>query len=463
MPTIRGFVERLEVGRAGLVTASVLHDDASFADYLISDLDADPERFNERLSKLGLLRDAMSRAEPVEIEYTQVESGTRTIDRVGRITRDVLAGNGATQRVPVFIVGVGVLADNRTGSRAEAGDRATVATLSASGALASFTLELQAPERAVAIALLEMIRAAQASGEPVTLTVDAKNQRIVGVEAGDASASLQPGDNETVDGFVEAVIVAPGLAPMGNLALIEFTTAPPFSGAGNVVELNPFLPVLRRFLVVQGSLEYELFVAGLRDKLRMRVMCGAQVGRTGGSDRPTGTNDGNADTPRVLGAGFLAAGAAASDGGAGSDATVTPAEWTLVRGTQLLAALASASRPVWIQISRHSLDVGPDGDKCTEGLPSSDLSPQSLRDLHIPYTAEWIGCGCFNHGVYRLQFELAVDFEVSVDGRPLCVHASEDGKTKFAHACLHDEHVIRVVLQRWTCKQVFRMDVYRIR
>ena len=32
MPTIRGFVERLEVGRAGLVTASVCQDDGTRAE-----------------------------------------------------------------------------------------------------------------------------------------------------------------------------------------------------------------------------------------------------------------------------------------------------------------------------------------------------------------------------------------------------------------------------------------------
>ena len=136
---------------------------------------------------------------------------------------------------------------------------------------------------------------------------------------------------------------------------------------------------------------------------------------------------------------------------------------TLVRGVQLLTALASASRPVWIQISRQSLDEGPAGDRCTEGLPSSDLSPQGLRDLHIPYTAEWTGHGCFNPGVYRLQFGLDVEFEVQIDCKPLCVHASADGTVRFAHACLHGDHEVRVVLKGWTCKKTFEMDVYRIR
>jgi len=128
----------------------------------------------------------------------------------------------------------------------------------------------------------------------------------------------------------------------------------------------------------------------------------------------------------------------------------------------LLVALASASRPVWIQISRKSLDMGPD-IKCTPGLPSNDLTPVGLRDLHIPYTAEWTGCGCFNHGVYRFQFDLPVEFTVTVDGEELCVHSAPEGRIKFAHACLDGEHCVTVILQGWTCKLVFLMDVYRIR
>jgi hypothetical protein len=233
-----------------------------------------------------------------------------------------------------------------------------------------------------------------------------------------------------------------------------------------VVPLLPFTPGLRRLLVVQGSAEYELFVAGLRDSLRMRVLLGPELGRQtgGGPENPQqppkdGPATGPMVSPKALRAPLDRLFAAAT-GKEGEPKEDSPC---LVRATQLIAALASASRPVWISIARNSLDLGPEGDQCTEGLPSSDLTPQSLRDLHLPYTAEWVGWGCFNHGVYRLQFELGVDFELFIDDKPLCLHASEDGKQQFAHACLHDEHEVRVVLTRWTCAQVFRMDVYRIR
>ena len=461
MPIIRGFVEKLEIGRAGLVVASLRHDDGTGADYQIADLDADPERFNERLSKLGILRDAMTRAEPVEVEFSNVEgSGPRNIDRVARITRDAVEPSGTTQRASVMVAGIALAAVNRTGARSEASDMATVAAMAADGALASFVLDLQMPERDVAAAMLAMLRQAQADGTPVTLVFEPKKRRIIGVETGDPNAVIVPGDMQIVEGFVESVAVGPTLAPMGNLALVEFTTAPPFSGAGNVVGLVPFTPALRQFLVVQGSLEYELFLAGLRDKLRMRVLTGAEVAQSTGGNDDTGKPD---VVKRMSNMTHMTTAPGATGAtGAPNEGQKNPTA-ALVRVAQLLTALASASRPVWIQISRQSLDDGPAGDRCTDGLPSSDLSPLGLRDLHIPYTAEWVGLGCFNPGVYRLQFTLGVEFEVQVDGKPLCVHASAEGTVKFAHACLCGDHEVRVVLKGWTCKMKFEMDVYRIR
>jgi hypothetical protein len=464
MATIRGFVEGLEIGRAGLVVVALVKDDDSRASYQLADLDADPERFNERLSKLGVLRDAMTACEPVEIEFVQ-EGSANLIERVRRITRDSLSSNQATTRVSGSVMGVAVTTQNRTGPSGEAADVATVVIVG-SGAPQSFQLNMQTPERQVAEAQLDMLRGAQASGETVSVDVVAKDRRIVAVYSGDFAGTSSGGKSALLDGFVESI--AHSQLAQGSLMAIELTTAPPFEStlAGNVVKLEPFVPTLVRLAVVRGSPEYELFEAALRDKLRVRVMT---VEPRSGDDN-TGDDNGSVPISRrdpaaaevaassVVGLSASRDSFALSEVGANAAATVL-----LVRGAQLLHALASAARPVWIQVQRRSLDVGPDVACNTDGLPSNDLTPRSLRDLALPYKAEWAGWGCFNHGVYRFQLSLATPFELIVDNVSRCVHASDDGKVQFAHACLDGEHEVRIVLDAWTCKQDFVMDVYRIR
>jgi hypothetical protein len=373
--------------------------------------------------------------------------------------------------VAVTIVGVAVTTENQTGPDGERSDTAAVGVLLGDGTSRIMILDLQVPERAVVEAQLSMIRDAQANGETLELTVENDTHRIVSVRSGGGGGlSGGRGNDESVDGFVESISHSSDSSTPGNFAIIEFTTAPPFSiGTGHVVKLIPFLPKLVQLLVVIGSPEYKLFLVGLRDKLRMRVLA---------SEIATDKRDDSTNVAPAMvkadGGGQPAGGTPNASAPARSDARVSvesgdrtierteiPSRY-LVRGAKLLHALASASRPVWIQVSRKSLDVGPEA-ACTDGLPSNDLRPRTLRDLCLPYTAEWIGWGCFNHGVYRFQFELETDFEVEVDCKPLCVHASDDGKTQFAHACLDCEHEVRVRLKAWTCEQDFKMDVYRIR
>ncbi len=463
MPTQRGFVERLEIGRQAQVVASLLHDDGTRADYTIADLDADPERFNERLSKLAILRDAMDLNEPVEIEYTD-DKEQLTIDRVARITRSNLDPTDVGDTVTGQVVGVTLASINRTGARAEQSDTAVVAILGDDGSTSSYILDMQIPERGVASDQLGMLRDAQAQGADVTLGLDAKQSRILSVQVGGSGGRGGQGQPQVVDGFVESIGHSSAGGPYAAMAVVGLTTAPPFAGDGNVVSLIPFDPQLERFLVVVGSPEYGLFVTALEFKLRVRVQ-GLQVGRGDGNgnggDSPPGANAPDPATgqpsnatnaPRVR---AFAATEAATSGG-------TAATPLLVRGAQVLHALCSASRPVWIQVSRRSLDVGPEA-ACTDGLPTSDLTVSTIRDLHLPYAASWCGWGCFNHGVYRFQFGIESPFEVKVDGECLCVHASDDGQTRFAHACLDGEHEVCVVLSAWTCAQTFDMDVYRIR
>jgi hypothetical protein len=460
--TVRGFLLRIEVGRQGLVVATLLQDDGSTEVYQIEDLDADPERFNERLSKLGILRDAMNRAEPVEIEYsTTADSSARSIERAVRITRDSNAWPTQIATVDGLVSDVQLFADNRTGANQEKSDYAKIVVLRADLSTQGLTLDLQVPERQVADQQLQWILAALNGGSTLRFFYDAKTDVIAGIGSGNSDATFGGGAAQTLDGFVESLSPTAPAGQSNQLALFRFTTAPAFAGSGNYVPLQNFAPTTLSLLVMKNSPSYELVEAGLRDNLRMEVSAFSlnQVTTTQ-SAAPNSPAAGPTE-PKLLKDGApLTAGITSSPSPA--NAATNPAYY-LAGSVTLLAPLASASRPVWIKISRELLDFGPEKRPCTDGVPINDLAPRTLRDLRLPYPAAWIGWGCFNHGVYRFQFNLATPFEVLVDGEPLCIHTSEDKTTQFAHACLCGEHRVEVKLQDWTCDREFVMDVYRIR
>jgi hypothetical protein len=463
MPTQRGFVEAIEIGRAGLASAFLIHADGTRATYFVADLDADPERFNERLSKLGLLRDAMDRAEPVEIEFSNEGDKAGQIDRVRRLTRDALAPPGNSDRVAGTVIGVGLAI--RTGpENPEPSDACTLALL-VDGTVERFLIDMQTPERGAADAMATMARAAQAEGALLEVDYDTKTRIVTALERGGTAGRAGGGEGIAFAGFVETI----AHLPVTDLMLATVTTAPPFSSTGNVVELVPFDPVPRYLLVLRGAPEYALIEAALRDKLRIDVLAeefgkrgdGNDGDTTGGSPvvgvrgrRTTGTTVTEAATKDEASA------AATKDGNYGGLLPEGP--FVLVRGLRLSAPLCSASRPVWIRIDRQALDAGPDAH-CVAGLPTSDLTPRTLHEVNLPYRADWIAHGCFNHGVYRFEIDTDAQFELYVDDEKLCLFQDAKGEAWFGHACLEGDHEVRVAFADWSCGKAFDIDVYRIR
>ena len=238
-------------------------------------------------------------------------------------------------------------------------------------------------------------------------------------------------------------------------AQASFTTAPPFAGPGNTISKSPYTPTTISLLVPKNSLTYALFEAGLRDNLRMRIR-GLELSRPFREGQPPEVKPNNLDPRPVI---AVRASGAAETPVSGAAANDTP---LLVIAADLLAPLASASRPVWINIDRASLDAGPDCG-CAEGVPSSDLSAKTLRDLRIPYKAVWKGLGCFNRGVYRIQIEAATEVTLQLDCEKLCLHDSDNPKVQFAYACLCGDHELEITLADWICDKDFNLDVYRIR
>lgn len=478
MANKQGFVFKIEVGRAGLVTVEIIHADGSRGTYVIEDLDADPERFNERLSKLAILRDAMNRAEPVQIEHVSGEAG-EVIERVARISRDELEPVVRVVPFTGLVMDLTVHAENGISAGGEERhDIAKVTLLTTELASVPLTLDLQAPERGVVSQQLEMLREAQLSGRMVRLLVDAGP----GGSSDDAGAAAAEGDRiiavavdgdldafgaeraREVSGFVESIsLINLGLGGTAQLfATVGFTTAPPFTGSGGSVGLTPFTPITLQLLVPKNTPTYDLFEAGLRDNLRMRARVIMLRDRQDkGKGEEVKREEGAAPEAEEMATAVLKERLALAGMTA---AHTTPLDKIgLAFTAELLAHLASASRPVWLDVSRETLDIGPDSVHCAPGVPTSDLTVKTLRDLRIPYPAVWIGVGCFNPGVYRFQFELPTPFKVLVDGEELCLHDSDKEGVKMAHDCLSGEHEVRVEIEDWICDYEFIMDVYQLR
>ncbi len=478
MATTRGFVERIEVGRGGLVKVGVVEGDASRSTYVVSDIDGDPERFNERLTKVAVLRDAMNRAEPVEIEHVAGEFG-REIERVARISRDALDPPITVEQVSGLVLQVVVQSRNALQGAAEAHDDAQVFVLGLDGSVVALRLDLQAPERLVAKAQLEVITDAHARGTLCRFLVnrpnDAAGVDILAVAAGDAFA----GDRDqrvSVSAFVESLgLILPsggGLAAAA-LAATRVTTAPEFTGPGGTLDPGPFTPVELELYVAKGSLTYQLVEAGLRDNLRMRLAYLPIKGRDPKQDKPAEKpsrkkkeNEDEQGGAVVFRDASYAAELAKRygsyvEGSEGGAAEGSPTR-ALLLAAELLAPLASASRPVWIRIDREMLDRGPEAE-CVPGLPSSSLKTQTLRDLRIPYPAQWIGLGCFNHGVYRFQLTAPPDATLRVGGDEICLYATADDGTRAGYACVDGDALVTVEIPAYTCDTEFDLDVYRIR
>lgn len=453
MPTTRGFVQEIEIGRGGLVRVSVVEDDATSSVFTITDIDGDPERFNERLSKLAVLRDAMNRAEPVEIEHSSGEGGDE-IDRATRISRDALSPPGTVDQVAGLVVDVTVNAVNRTGSVGERHDHARISVFTVQGGSVDLLLDLQAPERLVARGQLEMVRDAQAAGWLARFTVSTGDDdtvpRVLGVAVDDDLSGFgDDKDQALVSGFVESLgVMGPaGGAPPG-LATARFTTAPDLSSPGNTIDPAAFTPTELTLYLAKGSVHYDLVEAGLRDNVRMRLgLAPLQSAPPEEEERPALVRSSRSSRRTT--------------GDSGADA-VTAAPAALVLAAELQAPLASASRPVWVHVDRTMLDKGPAED-CTVGVPSSDLTPRGLRDLRIPYPAKWRGLGCFNRGVYRFQVTLAGSYTVLVDGVELCLFDTETPDVKVGYACMEGDHWLILEVDEWTCDSDFQLDAYRIR
>jgi hypothetical protein len=508
--TISGFVIRTFAGRAGLFTATIQKLDGSApVEVQVSDLDGEPERFNERLTKVRLFRDAMTQAEPVVVDYEDVENGGREVESVRNLARDHLWIGSAAQDLVGVVGNVSVEEQSGASGHAEHSDIARIALIDpVSGEQTQVQLALQRAERSVTSAMLELLRTCHETGDPVAVRVvegggtEAVPSRFVLSVTRADLAVRQP---VSVDCFVERVGVE--IIHARPFARVRVTTVPRFVGSGGTVDPSFYRPQELMCYVAKGSHMLELLEQSLNAGQRVRLSLA----------RPTGQGDDDGQNPGGHGDETGGMVPKAMSMAELPDITVLPDYGDaggrvagLVLGVELLAPLASAVRPVWVRVRREALDQPPPGE-CLDGTPTSDLAPVNVASLQVPHRAAWEGVGCFNRGVYRVQIVAPVAPRIFLDGKELpCVTAvpftgkgagsesegqgaepskdevmaisrdiKQPGDTKpwrprpgrqeqdlrvyLAHICVEDCHTLRIEFDEWRCGYVFDLDVMKLR
>jgi hypothetical protein len=454
MPTIKGFVSSLQVRSDGWVEVELLapHNGNARQRVFVQDLDGAPGEANRRLSQIGLLRDALARSLPVEIDYRGDHEIGDVVDDVTVLPRASLAGRSPARRVVGVVVGLAVTESgpvSATSPYADPPDFGTVTLLVDDGSLLQAVIDLQRPDSLMAQHALGMLSQAQRTRRPVALTLAMLDG---------ARGQGEPRATATSGRKGSAVVVA-----------VEFEVVP----TGELVETYAFAERL-----TQRYESYETDEAAALSQVRVQYT-------TAPAQTPEGDISDNGSFVPTPGVAWV-------HGDSPLRTTLNQAlsERLMVRlGLQgdrvhevvLVAPMGSAARPVWIEMRRRLLPAGA-GPLC--GNMPTVQSPDGRVFADLPLSVSWVGHGYFAPGLWRFvlvsdgRANLTIDCKSPCldepdpscaetpspsEHRPCCTaSAQQDGPT-MRHAYLCGVHRVEIVLSGHACSGPFDLRAYRIR
>lgn len=453
MPSFKGFVRSLQVRDDGWVEALLLapHAGNTTRTFFVQNLDGDINTAHKRLGYLGLLRDAVARVLPVEIDYHGGEQGN-IVEDVTILPRPSIEGRVPGRKVTGVVIALAISEFGPTSGGSpytDTPDVAGITLLEDDGSLEQVILDLQRPDPLTAQAMLALFQQAHRTRRPVAVLLSDvfKSPHVSGAAVGGGAGgdgNIPPGwvqacewiivPTETLDytyAFLERLgqryeSYEPSEASAVSHVRILYTTAPGQTPEGDVSDNGTFVPQLRDAWVHDDSPLLARLEVALRDGLQVRL--------------------GLADTR--------------------------------IHEVEMVSRLGSAARPVWICITRKVLPHEPAPMLC-DNTPTIQ-GPQGSAFDEMPMKVSWRGQGYFNEGLWRFVIRTAAHAELLIDDvAPCCEQPEGCGETggrderstgafqpmatlQF-HAYLKGVHTVEVILCGRTCAKPFQMLAYRIR
>lgn len=459
MAIYRGFVSSLEVrgdGWAEFVLQAVHAGNGSDTFY-ITDLDGDVLTANRRLAHLSMLRDAVARTLPVEVEYDNSDERGNVVEDLTVYPRPSFDGRRPGRRIEGVVIGLSVFdrgPESGSSPYRDEADLAGITMLVDDGSIEQALLDLQRPDPLTAQGMLRLVRDAHRTRRPIALLIDSEfdDDKRGGTYDVRSAASV---NNDNFRNFILACewITVPdeslqyeyafierlgqryesyesGDAPSLSNVKVVYTTAPGQTPEGDVSDNGSFTPQTLETMVHADSPLLKRLEAALRDRLQVKL-------------------------------GMFEA---------------------RVHEVEMVGHLGSAARPIWIKVNRVALPSA--GDGLCENVPT--IQTPTEGDINeVPHSIAWRAYGYFNEGIWRFTIRSGGDCKLTIDGHPPCcsdsspaisfpgeVNMSEMyespyrdriGRATQCHAYMNGMHNVEIVISGQTCSKPFQFQAYRIR
>lgn len=491
MATYRGFVKSIQVRDDGWVefVLQAVHAGNTTEIFFIRDLDGDVDVAHKRLAHLSLLRDALARILPVEVEYQADNKLGNVVEDLTVYPRPSIDGRWGTRRIEGTIIGLSIFEFSPmydTTPYKDEADLTSIILLTDTGTIEHILLDLQRPDPMTAQAMLGLLREAFRTRRPVAVRVtDTFRSDQKARKAKETESDLPPGyiqacewltiPEETLD-YLYAFIERLGqryesyetaeAAALSHIKVV-YTTVPGQTPEGDVSDNGAFDPQTSEAWVHMNSPLFARIEVALHERLQVKL----------------GLKDAH------------------------------------IHEVELVGHLGSAARPIWIEVNRSLLRPEEATSLC-QNVPTIQ-NPVAEDFNQIPISVSWRGHAYFNEGIWRFVIRSLAQHKLLVDGKTPCCNSvpspyqsvtmtgNPDSASEFppspapvvavppptadipeviapvpaapvvevspptagfrteqytqCHAYLNGMHTVELILPNRTCSQPFRLLVYRIR
>lgn len=460
MSSYKGFVNSLQIRDDGWVefVVQAVHAGNTTKTFFITNLDGEITTAHKRLAHLGVLRDALLRVLPINVEYRSDPERGEVVEDITVYPRPSIAGRESSDSIEGTVIGL--LISERgpeagTTPYLDAADQALITVLRDDGSIERLILDLQRPDVNTAHAMLSLLREAFRTRRPVVFLIS-RDQR--------AESPNPRGRDRSDRGLTEVVVVGdkfiPGFilgcqwvgvpeetldyryafierlgqrfesydeseAPLLSNVKVVYTTAPSQTPEGDVSDNGSFVPVTSKAFVHSDSPLLQRLEAALRDKLQVKLGLKEEE----------------------------------------------------VHEVEIISHLGSAARPIWIQVNQAVLPPPEDTTACRND-PTIQLPTASDFDA-MPLSVSWRGDAYFNEGIWRFVIRSAAECKLLIDGcSPCCQPSPKSGGLMYerdyssgyrpetgciCHIYLEGMHRVELTISGRSCEQPFQLNAYRIR